>query len=83
MGAAFGSGIPIGMRPDKLQRSRVTFRNGQNDAAEGAERHDIPAGGEHRLRTALPQVRHRQGQRLLHGSRSQTDPRRNGRIAGM
>ena len=57
MGVAIvnGSGIPIGMRPDKLRRSRVTFRNGQNDADEGADRRDIPAGGEPRLSAAPPQ----------------------------
>ena len=68
------SGIPIGMRPDKLRRSRVTFRNGQNDADEGADRRDIPAGGEPRLSAALPQDRHRQVQRLLHRSRSKLTP---------
>ena len=78
-----GSGIPIGMRPDKLRRSRVTFRNGQNDADEGADRRDIPADSNLRLSAALPQNRHRQVQRFLHGSRSQVDPRRNGRFAGM
>ena len=85
MGVAIvnGSGIPLGMRSDKLRRSRVTFRNDQNDADEGADRRDIPAGGEPRLSTALPQDRHRQFQRLLNRSRSQTDPRCNGRFAGM
>lgn len=71
---------PLGMRPDKLRCSRVTFRDDQNAAAEGADRRDIPTGGEPRLGTALPQNRHRQVQRLLHGSRSQPDPRRNGRF---
>jgi len=35
------------------------------------------------LASALPQDRLRQVQRLLHRSRSQVDPRRNGRFAGM
>ena len=59
---------PTGMRPDKLRRTRVAFRNGHNDADEGADIPDIPAGGEPRLRAALPQYRHRQVQRLLHST---------------
>ena len=41
------------------------------------------SAGRHRLSPALPENRHRQVQRLLHRARSQIDPRRNGRIAGV
>ena len=56
------------MRPDKSRRSRVTFRNDQNVADEGADRRDMPAGSELRLSAALPEDRHRQVQRFLHGA---------------
>jgi len=45
--------IPFGTRPDKPRRSRVTFRNDQNAAAEGADRRDIPARSDLRLSPAL------------------------------